>query len=180
MELSSHQRYALPAILLHWVMAVGLLGAMGFGLYMTELPFSPTRLKLYNWHKWVGIALLGLSVLRVVWRLTHRPPADLPMPAWQARLAHLTHGAMYGLFLAVPLVGWARSSAAGFPVVWLGVLPLPDWVPRNEALAHTLKEAHELLAYTLLILIALHVAAALQHAWVARDALLQRMLPQRR
>ncbi len=102
---------------------------------MHELPFSLTRLKLYNWHKWAGILILGASGLRLLWRLTHRPPADLPMPRWQARAAHAAHLALYVLFFAVPLSGWAYSSAAGFPVVWFGVLPLPDFVPVDRALA---------------------------------------------
>jgi cytochrome b561 len=104
-------------------------GSFGMGLYMTGLPMSPTRLKLYNWHKWAGVTILVLSFLRLAWRLTHRPPADVAMPAWQARAAHAAHIALYVLFFAVPLAGWAYSSAAGFPIVWFGVLPLPDLVP---------------------------------------------------
>ena len=79
------------------------------------------------------------------------------------------------LFFAVPLLGWAYSSAAGFPIVFLGMFPLPDFVPASEALADALKPWHRFGAYTLAALAVLHIAAALKHHWVDRDALLARM-----
>jgi cytochrome b561 len=169
------RRYTPTAVVLHWVLAAMILGSLAFGLYMTSLPFSPTRLKYYNWHKWAGVVILTLSALRLLWRLTHRPPADAPMPAWQRRAAHAVHAALYALFFAVPLVGWAYSSAAGFPIVLFGVLPLPDFVPVDRALADALKPWHGWLAYTLAALVALHVAGALKHQFVDRDRLLARM-----
>lgn len=175
--MSTSHRYSSVAIALHWLLALLIVGALGVGLYMTDLPFSPTRLKLYNWHKWAGITILVLSALRLLWRLTHRPPADLPMPAWQARAAHLTHGLLYLLFFAVPLLGWAFSSASGYPVVWFGVLPLPDLVGKDEALAETVKRLHELSAYGLAALVLAHVGAALKHQFIDRDRLLSRMWP---
>ncbi len=172
-------RYTGTAIGLHWLMALLLVTAFSVGLYMADLPFSPQRLKLYNWHKWAGVTILSLAVLRLLWRLSHRPPADIPMPAWQARAAHLTHSLLYGLFFAVPLVGWAYSSAAGFPIVWFGVLPLPDFVPVDKALAESLKPWHGYLAWTLAVLVVLHLAGALKHHFIDRDGLLRRMLPHR-
>ncbi len=171
-------RYTGVAIALHWLLALMILGSLGVGLVMTNLPLSPARLKLYNWHKWAGVTILVLSALRLWWRLRHAPPADLPMPAWQARIAHATHGLLYLLFFAVPLVGWAYSSAAGFPVVWFGVLPLPDLVAADKALAALIKPWHARLAWTLAALVLLHVAGAIKHQWVDRDALLERMRPQ--
>lgn len=178
-------RYTRTAIALHWLLALLLLGLFVVGLYMTSLPFSPQRLKLYNWHKWAGIVVLTLSFLRLLWRLTHRPPAlpeavQAAMPAWQRLAHHGTHGALYGLFFAIPLLGWAYSSAAGFPIVVFGVLPLPDFVPVDKALAETLKPWHGYAAYALAALVVLHVAAALKHQFVDRDSLLTRMLPGRR
>jgi cytochrome b561 len=167
-------------IFLHWLLALAIVGAFGMGLYMSDLPLSPTRLKLFNWHKWAGVTILALSALRLLWRLAKRPPADLPMPAWQARAAHAVHGLLYLCFFAVPLSGWAYSSAAGFPIVWFGVLPLPDFVPVDKLLAETLKERHEQLAWLLALLVLAHVAGALKHHWIDRDGLLQRMLPGRR
>lgn len=177
-------RYSLMAIALHWLLGLALIGMVVMGVYMADLPFSPQRLKLYNWHKWAGVGILALSALRLVWRLTHRPP-PLPaavtrnMPHWQ----HLAHqGTLYGmyvLFFAVPLIGWAYSSAAGFPIVWFGVLPLPDWVPADKALAELIKPWHQISAFAMMGLVLLHVAAALKHQFVDHDGLINRMVPGR-
>jgi cytochrome b561 len=172
-------RYSTPAIALHWLLALLIIASLGIGLYMTGLSMSPTRLKLYNWHKWAGVTILLLSAARLLWRLTHQPPADPPMPTWQAQAAHAAHWLLYALFFAVPLVGWAYSSAAGFPIVWFGVLPLPDFVGPDKALAEAIKPWHGRLAYLLAAVVVLHVAAALKHQFVDRDGLLLRMLPQR-
>ena len=179
MTTAQKSEYTTPAIALHWLLAMALAVSFSVGLYMAELPFSPQRLKLYNWHKWAGVTILALSIARLLWRLTHRPPAELPMPAWQARASHFTHSALYLLFFAVPLVGWAYSSAAGFPVVWFGVLPLPDFVPVDKSLADAIKPWHGALAWALAALAVLHVAGALKHQFIDRDGLLARMLPNR-
>ena len=177
-------RYNTVAMVLHWLLALVILAMFGIGIYMTDLPFSPQRLKLYNWHKWAGVTFLALTLLRLVWRMTHRPPA-LPvavtrtMPGWQHRAYHATHHLMYLLFFAVPLVGWAYSSAAGFPVVWFGQIPLPDLLPVNKEVAELIKPLHKLLALALMALAGLHIAAAIKHQWVDRDGLLSRMLPGR-
>jgi cytochrome b561 len=170
-------RYDAVAISFHWLLGLAIVATFCVGLYMSGLPFSPQRLKLFNWHKWSGVTILALSALRLLWRLTHRPPADLPAPAWQQRASHWTHGLLYGLFFAVPLAGWAYSSAAGFPIVVFGLLPLPDFMPADKALAETAKQVHALLAYGLAALVLLHIAAALKHQIIDRDGLLARMLP---
>ncbi|MDD2845525.1 MAG: cytochrome b [Rhodoferax sp.] len=176
------KRYSTVAIVLHWLLALVILTLFAVGVYMTDLPFSPQRLKLYNWHKWAGVSFLALTLLRLLWRVTHRPPA-LPvavtrtMPGWQNRVYHATHHLMYLLFFAVPLVGWAYSSAAGFPIVWFGQIPLPDLLPVNKELAELIKPLHERLALALIALAGLHIAAAVKHQWVDRDGLLARMLP---
>lgn len=184
MPSSPTHRYTTTAIALHWVLAAALLGLLVFGWYMVGLPFSPAKLKYYNWHKWAGVTILLLSVLRLVWRLAHRPPA-LParmaaaMPRWQHLAHHGVHHLLYALFFAVPLIGWAYSSAAGFPIVWFGLWQLPDFVPASPALAEAIKPWHELSAYALLALAALHIAAALKHQVIDRDGLLRRMWPGR-
>jgi cytochrome b561 len=172
-------RYHPVSMALHWLLALLILGSLAVGLYMTGLPFSPQRLKLYNWHKWAGVVILVLSAARLLWRLVQRPPALPAMPAWQTRAAHGAHLALYMLFFAVPLSGWAYSSAAGFPIVLFAVLPLPDWVPVNRELAELLKPVHHYAAYALAAVIGLHVAGALKHHFVDRDGLLLRMLPGR-
>jgi cytochrome b561 len=168
-------RYSSVAIALHWVLALAIIGSFSMGVYMSDLPNSPAKLKLINYHKWAGITILALSALRLLWRLTHRPPADLPMPTWQARAAHFTHVALYALFFAVPLVGWAYSSAAGFPIVVFGVLPLPDFVSPDKALAGVLKATHGNLAFLMGVLVIGHIAGALKHQFIDRDGLLARM-----
>lgn len=175
-------RYSGVAIALHWVLGLALIGLFGFGLYMTGLPFSPARLKYFNWHKWIGMSILILSVLRLLWRLTHRPP-ELPaavtraMPRWQ-QVAHAgTHHLMYLLFFAVPLLGWIYSSAAGFPIVLFGQLPLPDLIGKSPELAEALKPWHGYAAYALAALVVLHVAAVFKHQFIDRDGLLSRMIP---
>lgn len=178
-------RYSATAIALHWLLALMLIGLFGVGVYMADLPVSPQRLKLYNWHKWAGITVLTLSLLRLLWRLSHRPPA-LPeallqtMPGWQRLAHHGTHLAMYVLFFAVPLTGWAYSSASGFRVMLFGRFPLPDFMPISQVLADNLQLGHRVLAMSLALLVLVHVAAALKHQWVDRDGLLARMLPVQR
>lgn len=173
-------RYDALARALHWVLALALVASFLLGLYMHDLPFSPQRLKLFNWHKWAGVSILVLSFLRLAWRWRHAPP-PLPaavlrvMPGWQRVAHHGTHGLLYLLFFAVPLSGWAYSSAAGFPIVWFGVLSLPDWVPVDKALAESLKSAHKVLSFSLAALVLLHVAAVIKHQFVDRDGLLDRM-----
>ncbi len=179
-----HSRYSLTAILLHWSLGLAIVALFGAGLYMVSLPFSPLRLKLYNWHKWAGTTLLALLALRLLWRDTHRPPA-LPvhiadaMPTWEHQVHHATHTALYILFFAVPLLGWAYSSAAGFPIVLFGVLPLPDFVPADKAMAAFLKPWHQASAFALIGLALLHAAAALKHQFIDHDGLISRMWPGR-
>ncbi len=184
MNAAAAPRYTATAITLHWLLGILIVGLFVVGLYMTSLPFSPQRLKLYNWHKWAGVLVLTLSFVRLMWCLTHRPPA-LPasvaaaMPAWQHWAHHGTHGALYVLFFAVPLLGWAYSSAAGFPIVVFGLIPLPDFVPVDKPFSEALKLAHHYAAYALAALVLLHVAAALKHQFLDRDGLIGRMLPGR-
>jgi cytochrome b561 len=168
--------YTRMAQLLHWLLALAIVLTFSFGLYMVELPFSPQRLKQYNWHKWAGMTILILSTLRLLWRLTHPAPA-LPahLPAWQRWASGSTHALMYVLFFAIPLVGWTYSSALGFPIVLYGVFEMPNFVSRNTELAATLKLIHQYLAYSLAGLVIVHVLAALQHHFLLKDGLLARM-----
>ncbi|MES2423669.1 MAG: cytochrome b [Pseudomonadota bacterium] len=168
-------RYTRIAMLLHWLLALAIVTSFLVGLQMVDMKMSVLRLQLFNWHKWAGICILTLSAVRLLWRLSHRPPADLPMPQWQKTSAHVTHALMYLLFFATPLLGWAYSSAAGFPVVLFGVLPLPDFVAPGKELAAAIKPWHGWLAKALAVLVLLHVAGALKHHFVDRDGLIRRM-----
>ena len=171
-------RYTRTAIALHWLVALLILAALPLGLTMTEMPLSPQKLKFYAWHKWLGVTVFGLVVLRLAWRASH-PPPPLPesVPAWQRSAAHALHWALYALMLVIPLAGWLMSSAKGFQTVYLGVLPIPDLLAKNEALGERLAEVHAWLAYALIALLVVHVAAALKHHFVDRDDVLRRMLP---
>ena len=172
------QRYTRTAIFMHWLVALGLAGTFALGFYMQDLPLSPGKLQLYSWHKWAGVTLLVLVVVRLAWRMTHRAPdfPDTMGPA--ARLAaHAGHWLLYILMLAIPLSGWLMSSAQGFPVVWFGILPLPDLVAKDAALGALLKDVHVTLNYTLLIAVIGHIGAALMHHFVRKDTVLARMLP---
>jgi cytochrome b561 len=172
--------YGRTAVGLHWVIA--LLIAIGFtvGVTMVELPLSPLKAKVFAYHKWIGVTVLGLALARLIWRATHAGPAELPMPDWQRLASRATHVLLYVLMLAIPLVGWLYTSAAGFPVVYLKLVQLPDLVSKDKELAALLKLAHKLLAWSLLSVVALHLAAALKHHFIDRDTTLKRMLTWRR
>ncbi|HRP67663.1 MAG TPA: cytochrome b [Thauera sp.] len=171
-------RYTATAKLLHWLMAVLIPASMALGMYVEGLPFSPEKLKLISWHKWAGVTLFTLAVLRLGWRLRHPPP---PLPASMSPTlrfaAHAGHLMLYVLMLAIPLTGWLMSSAKGVPTVWFGVLPIPDLLAKDEALGTLLQATHKYLNWLLAATLAGHVAAALKHHFIDRDDILRRMLP---
>ena len=174
------RHYSGTAKSLHWLMALLIAGLMALGLYMHELPLSPQKLQLYSWHKWAGVTVFALLLVRVAVRIAFPPP---PLPAGMSRgqqlSAHAGHLALYLLMLAIPVSGWLMSSAKGFQTVWFGVLPLPDLVGKDKALGELLAEVHETLSWMLVALVAVHAAAALKHHFIDRDDVLARMLPAR-
>ena len=174
----THPRYTDSAIALHWLMAILLIGLFCLGLYMHELPLSPDKLKLYSWHKWAGVTAFLLVLLRLAWRVGHRPP-PLPaaMPRWQQSVAHGMHHLLYVLMVAIPLSGWLMSSAKGFQTVYFGVLPLPDLPGKDKEVGELLQSVHEILNLSLAALVVVHVGAALKHRLIDRDDLLSQMLP---
>ncbi len=175
---AARRRYSAVAIALHWLIAAAILCTFVLAQYMTELEISPTKLKLYAYHKWIGVTIFMLVLVRLGWRLSHRPPPPpVTMPAWQHSAANITHFFLYALTLLIPLSGWLMSSALGFQVVYLGVLPIPDLLGKNKEMADQLMQLHEALNWLMVLLIALHVAAALKHHLVDRDDVLRRMLP---
>jgi cytochrome b561 len=172
------RRYTATAITLHWLIALLVLCSATLGLYMVGLPLSPAKLKFYSWHKWIGVSIFLLAVLRALWRLTHSAP-ELPAatPRWQRVAAAASHLLLYLLIIVIPLSGWLMSSALGVQTVYLGVLPLPDLLAKDKALGEQLKLVHESLNWTLAVLVAIHVAAALRHHFIDRDDVLHRILP---
>lgn len=151
---------------------------LAFGLWMVSLALSPQKLRYISWHKWVGVTVLLLSAARLGWRL-YRPAPALPatLKPWERRAAAASHALLYMLFFAAPLSGWLFSSAAGFQVVYLGVLPIPDLLEKNRELADILKVAHRWINYSMAALIGLHIAAALKHRFIDRDGAFERILP---
>ena len=168
--------YTRTAVALHWLVALLIAAGFTLGATMTDLHMSPRKLKLYSYHKWIGITVLGLVLIRLLWRLTHPAPPDEPMPRWQRIAAHVTHWLLYALMIVTPMVGWLYTSAAGYPVVYLKLWQLPDLVSKNKQLADVLVQVHGVLAWTLLWVVVLHAAAALKHHFFDRDATLRRML----
>ena len=173
------QRYTKTAMLIHWLSALLIIAAFFLGLTMTEIHgITPTKLKYYSWHKWLGVTVLLLAVVRVLWRRANQPPPHpLGMPAWQAMAADATHLLLYLLIFAVPISGYLYSSAAGVPVVYLGLIPLPTLIEANAELKPILKTVHYVLTMTMAAAVVGHVLAALKHQFIDRDGVLRRMLP---
>lgn len=138
------QRYTLTAILLHWLIAILIIGAFVLGLVMTDIPgFSPTKLKYYSWHKWAGVTVLGLAAVRLLWKLMNPAPAyPVSMKRWEKTAAHHLHLVLYVLMFAVPISGYFYTLSAGVPVVYFGVLPLPVFMAPNPELKPLLKGVH--------------------------------------
>ena len=170
--------YTRTAIALHWLIALLVFCAFPLGVYMADLPFSPARLKLYSYHKWIGVTVFLFALARLAWRIAHpAPPPPAGQPAWQRIAAATTHHLLYVLILAVPVSGWLMSSAKGFQTVYFGIIPLPDLLTKDKALGEVLTTVHQVLNFTLAVLVMTHAAAALKHYFVDRDEVLGRMIP---
>jgi cytochrome b561 len=169
-------RYGFVAKILHWLMAIAMIGLWGVGTWMSDLENSPTKFTVYGLHKAVGITILMLVIVRLAWRFSQPQPA-LPsnMSFIMRSLAHLGHFSLYGLMILIPLSGWSMSSAAGYPVSYFGLWTLPNLVEANKPLAEFLNETHEILALVMIILVVIHALAACYHQWILKDGLLRRM-----
>ncbi|MBB5046449.1 cytochrome b561 [Rhodopseudomonas rhenobacensis] len=182
----TRSRYTGVAIGLHWLIAALIVALIVIGLTMAHAPIAmATKFQLYQLHKSIGISVLGLAVLRVLWRLTHRPPA-LPerMPQLERKAAAGSHALLYLFMIGLPLTGWALVSASPLkiPTVLFGVLSWPDlpWLPHLADKARwsaVFDNIHAYGAFVLIALIGLHSAAALRHHFVVGDDVLHRMLP---
>jgi cytochrome b561 len=172
------EQYGRVAMALHWLTALLIAGSFTVGLSMVGLPLGRQKLQWYAWHKSIGVTVFLLSCLRLAWRANHAAPPPLAaMPEWQRRASVLVHGVLYGLLLVTPLSGWIYSSSTGVQVVYLGLIPLPDLVPKDRQLARVLLALHLTLNFTLFSMVCVHTAAALKHHFIDRDTVLTRMLP---
>jgi len=169
-------RYSALSIALHWLSALVIFAALLLGLSLEDMPLSPAKISRINWHKWLGITALCLTTLRLIWLYIHpAPPAPPYLKTWEIRLAKSVKHLLYLELLLLPMSGWLMSSAKGFSVVYLGLIPLPDLVAKNPALAETLSEVHESLAWILILLLILHIAGAVKHSLIDRRPVLYRM-----
>jgi cytochrome b561 len=135
-------------------------------------------LQVYSWHKWIGVTVFLIAILRLGWRMASPPPPfPASMPRWQTFAARLSHATLYGLLLVMPVSGWLMSSALGLKTVYLGVVALPDLLAPSRELGQALIHLHQFLALALATLIGVHVAAAAYHHFVLRDGIARRMLP---
>lgn len=169
--------YTLTAIVLHWVIAALIIAGFALGEYMGDLAVSPTKLKLYSYHKWLGVTVFALAVIRLAWRAFHAPPPfPQKMPSWERAAAKAAHALLYALLFAIPIIGWLGSSAHGFQTVYLGVIPIPDLLPKSKELADLLEEIHEQLNHALFLIVIAHIGAAVKHHFIDKDDILRRML----
>lgn len=176
------QRYPGLMIFLHWLMAILIIATFALGTVMVDMRISPTKLKYFSWHKWLGVTLLALVAWRLITCLLHQKMQNIPalpdsMPGWEKLAAHGGHLALYVLMFALPITGYLYSSASGYPVVYLGLVELPTLIGPNPELKETLKTAHDVLSKLLFLVVALHFAAALKHHFISKDGILKRMLP---
>ncbi|MTH76843.1 cytochrome b [Paracoccus aestuariivivens] len=173
--------YRTPARMFHWGIAIAVLLMIPAGLTMTREGL-PRGLQdaLFLFHKNLGVLLVPFILARLIYRTIH-PPPPLPetMPQWQIRVARISHALLYALLIVMPLSGFTRVRAGGFPVELLDRLGFGPWIAKSETLAAAAQALHFLAAYLLIALLALHVAAALHHALIRRDEVWTRMWPPR-
>jgi len=177
-EGGSEERYSRTAIALHWSIALLILLNVPLGLFNEEIETASGASPMWL-HKSIGLTVLLLSIARLAWRATHRPP---PLPGsvigWRATGSRIVHHLLYALMIFVPLTGWLRSSAGPYALTWFALFDVPKFpIEAASAEARIFARGHELLAWAMLAAAALHVAAALHHHFVLRDRVLTRMLP---
>ena len=180
------ENYTKVAIILHWLIGVSIIGMLVMGLLLENIP-NDYKFMAYQLHKSFGLSILVLSVLRLLWRLTHKAPAFPDyMSKFERLAAKLTHVAFYILMIGLPLSGWALVSSApppyNFPIHWFGLfdwpyLPVLSEIENKESVSHAFGEVHEILANVTIFLLALHVGGALKHHFVNKDDVLARMIP---
>jgi cytochrome b561 len=171
------QNWTVTDRVLHWSMAFLVLLQGALGWVGSELERSPLKVDVLTAHKSLGIALLLLVLFRLSWRLTNPAPAPVDgSRTWEIRAAWLSHSALYLLMMAVPLSGWLSAYTSVVPSKPRGGAPSPDSAAADQQLHEFAKELHEALIWCLVIILVVHVAAALWHHFVKRDEVLRRML----
>jgi cytochrome b561 len=170
--------YRWPAKLFHWLTAAAVITAVVLGFSMVSAEPGPRQNQLYDLHRSFGALILTLTGLRLLWRLYSPPPPLVPgMPAWQELAATWTHRLLYVFLFAMPLLGWAGTSAFPATITVFGLFELPPLVKPNRELSTILLGIHWRLGWLLCVVIAGHVGAALYHHFIRKDETLRRMLP---
>jgi len=171
---------------LHWTIALIVICLLVVGLVMGHIPNTPDwvqiKLQAYSLHKSFGMTVLALMICRICWHIySHRPDEVESIPRWQKVAAQSVHYSLYVLLIAQPLTGWIFSSAHGRSVNFFGLVTLPDLVGNDQNTGNhygrTFDTLHEVIGYAILAIVLLHIAAALKHHFVEKDAVLKRMLP---
>lgn len=167
-------RYGIPAILLHWTLAVLIVLLVALGWWMMTVERTPQGPWWFDLHRSVGLVVAALVLLRILWRASHRPdPLPPGMPAWQVKLAAATQWLLYACMVVMPATGLIGTMYGRDPGHAFGVA-LPQ-IAASRQVHHLLFEIHETTVWVLVGLVALHVAGALKHLLVDRDAVFQRM-----
>ena len=177
-EGANPQQYSAVAKLLHWLIVLLLLMQFSTEWPLPSLLGKSADDALAAWHVSIGPTILLIMLLRLAWRLTHRPPSaprDLPPPL--RVLSRATHWLLYAVLIVLPVLGWLSASAFGATPMLLGFIPLPALIGQDKPTAEAIGAVHGSLALVLLALIALHVAGATYHVIVKRDRVLSRILP---
>jgi len=176
---NTETRWGAVAQTFHWLIAALVIAQGAIGLTMVELSLSPAKIKVYALHKSIGLTVLALALLRLAWRAGNRAPRDpAATPHWQRIAARVSHAALYVLILALPLSGWLFNSASNFPLAWFGLVHLPSQTGHvDAALKAFALTAHVTLFWILVVVLVVHVGAALWHHYELHDDVLRRMLP---
>lgn len=177
---SAAARYSRGAVILHWLIAVLIILNVVAAWVSEDMP-KPDRAMIIGNHKAIGIMVIGLTVVRIFWRLTKKPPPLVDtLKAWEAALSKVVHAALYFLMLALPLSGWAMSSSfsKGEGISLFGLVSVPALpVGYDKPTTGMYHEMHEIFANLMIALFVLHVAAALKHHLIDKDGTLRRMVP---
>ncbi|MGS0743531.1 cytochrome b [Glaciimonas sp. GG7] len=178
MHTTNSGSYSAPAKLFHWLIVALLVIQYTVGWLMPDVEHDTQPVGLISWHLSVGVFIVLVVLMRLVWRLTHRPaiPAQSGS-AFLQRIARATHGLLYLLLVALPLMGWANASSRGWSVQLFGVIPLPALSAKDSWIGDQLGDIHQITAWVLIAVVGLHVAAALYHQYILKDGTLKRMLP---
>ncbi len=173
---NTENSYGTIAKLLHWIIAAMIITLLSVGYYMTDLPNSPDKFKIYDYHKITGFTVLVLMIIRLVWRLCNQVPKDLDnIPHWQRIAADLNIKVLYFLGIAMPLSGILMTLYGGRSIDLLGLFTIKAF-ETNKKLSSLAWEFHEAFAVLLIALISLHILAALYHHFIRKDNIFKKML----